>query len=222
MSGSPSSTRLGNNPHRRHGVGDLGAAIILGHTADITRFPDAGHFARYNATAPIAASSALKHRHRLNPHGNRQLNRAIHVAAVTHIAHDTDGRIYYRRKPETATKACQPAATSQRRIAGMTGNATEIWARPERSIRARQNAVEPCVCRRLSARWHASHGVSIVVLRGGSPPSCAHARSSSSSPPVRPGQAGSQPRSLCTPAGPPHAATVNTWRPRTDIWTWPA
>jgi Transposase IS116/IS110/IS902 family len=46
-----------------HDVGPLGAAII-GHTGDITRFPDAGHFARYNATAPIAASSALKNRHR--------------------------------------------------------------------------------------------------------------------------------------------------------------
>jgi transposase len=81
-----------------HGIGALGAAIVVGHSGDITRFPDAGHFARYNATAPIAASSALKHRHRLNPRGNRQLNRAIHVAAVTQIAHDTDGRIYFRRK----------------------------------------------------------------------------------------------------------------------------
>jgi len=81
-----------------HGVGPLGAAIILGHTASIGRFPDAGHYARYNATAPIAASSALKDRHRLNPRGNRQLNRAIHVAAVTQVAHDTDGRAYYLRK----------------------------------------------------------------------------------------------------------------------------
>ena len=42
-------------------------------------FPDAGHYARYNASAPIAASSALKNRHRLNPRGNRQLNAALHV-----------------------------------------------------------------------------------------------------------------------------------------------
>jgi transposase len=81
-----------------HGVGALGAAIILGQTGNVARFPDAGHFARYNATAPIAASSALKDRHRLNPRGNRQLNRVMHVAAVTQIAHDTDGRVYYRRK----------------------------------------------------------------------------------------------------------------------------
>ena len=81
-----------------HGVGALGAAIIVGHTADITRFPDAGHYARYNGTAPIEASSALKNRHRLNPRGNRQLNCALHVAAVTQVAHDTDGRVYYQRK----------------------------------------------------------------------------------------------------------------------------
>lgn len=81
-----------------HGVGPIGAAIIIGHTGNISRFPDAGHFARYNATAPIAASSALKNRHRLNPRGNRQLNAALHVAAVTQIRHDTDGRVYFQRK----------------------------------------------------------------------------------------------------------------------------
>jgi transposase len=81
-----------------HGIGPINAAIIIGHTGNIDRFPDAGHYARYNATAPIAASSALKHRHRLNPRGNRQLNAALHIAAVTQIAHDTDGRVYFQRK----------------------------------------------------------------------------------------------------------------------------
>ena len=81
-----------------HGIGPIGAAIILGHTGDIARFPDAGHFARYNATAPIAASTGPKHRHRLNPRGNRQLNAALHVAALTQIAHDTEGRLYFHRK----------------------------------------------------------------------------------------------------------------------------
>jgi transposase len=40
-----------------HGIGPLGAAIILGHTGDIARFPTSGHYARYNGSAPIAASS---------------------------------------------------------------------------------------------------------------------------------------------------------------------
>jgi len=81
-----------------HGIGPLGAAIILGHTGDIARFPTSGHYARYTGTAPIAASSGPKQRHRLNPRGNRQLNRALHVAAVTQVRNDTPGRAYYRRK----------------------------------------------------------------------------------------------------------------------------
>ena len=71
---------------------------IIGHTAEVTRFPSAGHYARYNATAPLEASSGPRVRHRLNPRGNRQLNHALHVAAITQISHDTPGRVYFDRK----------------------------------------------------------------------------------------------------------------------------
>jgi transposase len=77
-----------------HGIGPLGAAIILGHTGDIARFPTSGHYVRYTGSAPIAPSSGPKQRHRLNPRGNRQLNWALHVAAVTQIRNDTPGRTY--------------------------------------------------------------------------------------------------------------------------------
>ena len=40
-----------------HGVGPIVAAYVLGYSGDIGRFPSAGHYARYNATAPIEASS---------------------------------------------------------------------------------------------------------------------------------------------------------------------
>jgi hypothetical protein len=33
----------------------------------------------------------------LNPRGNRKLNHAIHMAAVTQVRHDTPGRAYYDR-----------------------------------------------------------------------------------------------------------------------------
>jgi hypothetical protein len=36
-----------------YGIGPIGAAIIIGHTQDITRFPGAGHYARYNGTTPL-------------------------------------------------------------------------------------------------------------------------------------------------------------------------
>jgi transposase len=81
-----------------YGVGPIGAAIILGHSADIPRFPTAGHYARHNGTAPIEASSGPKARHRLNPRGDRQLNHAIHTAALTQIAQHHPGRVYYARK----------------------------------------------------------------------------------------------------------------------------
>ena len=81
-----------------YGVGPVGACIILGHAGDVTRFKSRDHFASYNATAPIEASSGPSKRHRLNQRGNRQLNHAIHIAAITQIRNDTPGRLYYQRK----------------------------------------------------------------------------------------------------------------------------
>ncbi len=81
-----------------YGVGPIVAAYLIGYTGDIRRFATAGHYARYNATAPLAASSGKIERHRLNPNGQRQLNHALYVAALGQISHDTPGRVYYLRK----------------------------------------------------------------------------------------------------------------------------
>ncbi|HET6951870.1 MAG TPA: IS110 family transposase [Acidimicrobiales bacterium] len=80
------------------GVGPTMAAYLIGYSGDIRRFPTAGHYARYNGTAPIEASSGERIRHRLNPRGNRQLNHALHIAAVTQIRNKTPGRAYYDHK----------------------------------------------------------------------------------------------------------------------------
>jgi transposase len=81
-----------------HGVGPIVAGLILGYVGDPARFPTKERFAAYNGTAPIEASSGPRKRHRLNPRGNRKLNHAMHLIAVTQIAHDTPGRVYYDRK----------------------------------------------------------------------------------------------------------------------------
>jgi transposase len=81
-----------------HGVGPIVAGLILAHVGDPTRFATRARFAAYNGTAPIEASSGPRVRHRLNPRGNRKLNHAMHLIAVTQIAHDTHGRAYYDRK----------------------------------------------------------------------------------------------------------------------------
>jgi transposase len=80
------------------GVGPICAATILGYTGDIERFPNRAHFATYNATAPLEASSGGRTRHRLNPRGNRQLNFAIHIAAVVQVRTGGEGRVFYDRK----------------------------------------------------------------------------------------------------------------------------
>ena len=80
------------------GVGPIVAAFLIGYTGDPTRFASADHYAAYNGTAPVEVSSGGKTRHRLSRRGNRKLNHAIHMAAVTQIRFDTPGRIYYDRK----------------------------------------------------------------------------------------------------------------------------
>jgi len=79
-------------------VGPIVAAFLIGHSGDMQRFKNRDHYASYNGTAPIEASSGPKTRHRLNPRGNRQLNHAIHVIAVAQIRHPTEGRRYFDRK----------------------------------------------------------------------------------------------------------------------------
>jgi hypothetical protein len=50
-------------------------------------------------TAPIDASSGEQVRHRLSRAGNRRINHALHMMAVTQIRYPgTPGRLYYERK----------------------------------------------------------------------------------------------------------------------------
>jgi transposase len=99
-----------------HGVGPIVATYLIGHSGDVRRFPTAGHYARYNATAPIEASSGPKVRHRLNPNGNRQLNHAIHIAALGQISHDTPGRGYYLAKQADGKSRKEAIRCLKRRI----------------------------------------------------------------------------------------------------------
>jgi transposase len=99
-----------------HGVGRIVAAYLIGYSGDIHRFPSAGHYARYNATAPIGASSGPRRRHRLNPNGNRQLNHAIHIAALGQISHDTPGRAYYLRKQAEGKSRKEALRALKRRV----------------------------------------------------------------------------------------------------------
>ena len=81
-----------------NGIGPSAAARLLVEVGDITRFPDRNHFASWNGTAPIDASSGDNTRHRLSRAGNRQLNRAIHIMAIVQLRNPSQGRTYFDRR----------------------------------------------------------------------------------------------------------------------------
>lgn len=99
-----------------YGVGPIVAAHILGHAGDARRFSNRHQFASYNGSAPIEASSGPKKRHRLNPRGNRQLNHALHIAAICQIRYDTPGRAYYLRKVEEGKTKKEAIRALKRRL----------------------------------------------------------------------------------------------------------
>jgi transposase len=66
----------GSQLQQLHGIGPSGAARLIGDIADIGRFTSRAHFASWNGTAPIDASSGDQNRHRLSRAGNRRINRS--------------------------------------------------------------------------------------------------------------------------------------------------
>jgi transposase len=80
------------------GCGPLCAAILIGQTAGAERFATDAHFARIAGVAPVPVSSGRHDRHRLDRGGNRQLNRALHVIAITRGRIDPETRAYLQRK----------------------------------------------------------------------------------------------------------------------------
>jgi transposase len=99
------------------GVGPVIAAIVLGEAGDMSRFKDRDHFAAYNGTAPVEVSSGKRKVHRLSRRGNRRLNHAVHMAAITQIRHaHSEGRAYYDKKIAEGKTAKEALRALKRRI----------------------------------------------------------------------------------------------------------
>ena len=99
------------------GVGPVIAGTIVGDIADVSRFPGRDHFAAYNGTAPVEVSSGNRKIHRLSLRGNRRINHAIHMAAITQIRHKhSDGRAYYDKKVAEGKTHKEALRSLKRRI----------------------------------------------------------------------------------------------------------
>ena len=95
------------------GIGPVVAARLLGRTGRASRFPTSSAFANYAGVAPVEVASADRARHRLPRGGDRQLNLALHIAALTQVRmRDSLGRAYYDRKIARARPATRPCAAS--------------------------------------------------------------------------------------------------------------
>jgi transposase len=100
-----------------YGVGPVNAARILADVGgDVARFPTKAHFASWNGTAPLDASSGEQVRHRLSRAGNRRVNRALHSIAAVQLRHDTPGKAYWRRKNNGPGKTRHAMRCLKRRI----------------------------------------------------------------------------------------------------------
>jgi transposase len=124
------------------GVGPVVAARVLADVGDVARFADRNRFASWTGTAPLDASSGEQNRHRLSRAGNRRMNHMIHIAAVTQLRYNTDGRIYYRRKraegkkPLEALRCVSSAGSPTPSIASCSSTSNALT--PASPMRARE------------------------------------------------------------------------------------
>jgi transposase len=118
------------------GVGAVTAGRILAETGDIARFATRDKFASYNGTAPIDVSSGEQVRHRLSRAGNRRINHALHMMAVTQIRYPwTDGRRYYERKRTEGKTPKEALRCLKRQLSD------QVY---RQLVRDQQGTIEPC------------------------------------------------------------------------------
>jgi transposase len=115
------------------GIGPSGAARLLAEAGDIGRFPDRGHFASWDGSAPIDASSGDHVRHRLSRAGNRQINRVLHIMAIVQLRHPAKGRAYYDRKVAAGKTPMEAMRALKRRLSDVVFRQMTADARAKRT-----------------------------------------------------------------------------------------
>ena len=85
------------------GCAEITAAIIVGEVANVHRFRDQSTLAAYAGIAPLDASSGNHEHHRLNRGGNRRLNYAVHIIALTQLRTYPPAKAYRERRISTGS-----------------------------------------------------------------------------------------------------------------------
>lgn len=101
------------------GIGPVLAVRIIGRTGRASRFSSEASFPSYSGVAPLEVASGDRSRHRLSRSGDRQLNSALHLVAVTQVRMTAStGRRYYDRKIGEGKTHNEAMRCLKRRIAG--------------------------------------------------------------------------------------------------------
>ena len=153
-----------------YGIGPVIAGRILAETGDVARFASKDHFASYNGTAPIDVSSGDQVRHRLSRAGNRRINHALHMMAVTQIRNPgTTGRQYYERKRSEGKTPKEALRCLKRRLSDLVY--CQLTADSKSTIKECGSPTTPMLTRPIST----------------SRPASSRRAASPSRPPCRPG-----------------------------------
>lgn len=100
------------------GVGPVLGVRLIGRTGRASRFPNADAYANYAGVAPVEIASGDHTRHRLSRSGDRQLNSALHLVAVTQIRMtNSAGRRYFDKKIAEGKTPKEAKRCLKRRIA---------------------------------------------------------------------------------------------------------
>jgi transposase len=106
------------------GIGPVLGVRLIGRTGPAARFRSADAFASYAGVAPIEVSSGERITHRLSRSGDRQLNSALHLVAVTQVRmRSSAGRQFFDRKITEGKTRNEAMRCLKRRIAA------HVWRR---------------------------------------------------------------------------------------------
>jgi transposase len=126
------------------GVGPVVAGTIIGDIGDVSRFPGPDHFAACNGTAPVEVSSGNRKIHRLSLRGNRRINHAIHMAAITQLRYKhSPGRAYYDKKTGEGKTHKEALRCLKRRISDAIFARLQADARQATAARAKGPGGQP-------------------------------------------------------------------------------
>jgi len=104
------------------GIAAVTAPRLIGRTVSPSRFTSEHAFATYAGVAPIEIASGEHSRHRLSRSGDRRLNSAIHLIAVTQVRiRNSIGRAYFDNKIAEGKTRNEAMRCLKRRLA------SRIW-----------------------------------------------------------------------------------------------